>query len=166
MANEDAAAGGQQAAADNQKQVGLQRIYLKDSSFESPHSPAVFTQEWKPQVNLNISAKNTLVDTDTYEVVLTVTVEAKLGEQNAFLCEVHQAGLFILRGLTSEELKPVIGSFCPNQLFPFAREAISDLVGKGGFPQLMLQPINFDALLQAQAAQEAAQANAPASDPH
>lgn len=152
MANEEAGAAGPQG---EQKQVGMQRIFLKDASFESPNSPAVFTKEWKPQVNLNISAKNTLIETDTYEVVLTVTVEAKVDEENAFLCEVHQAGIFILKGLTQEELKPVIGSFCPNQLFPFAREAVSDLVGKGGFPQLMLQPINFDALMQAHERQQA-----------
>ena len=165
MANEESAGISQDTAAQGQKQIGVSRIYLKDSSFESPHTPAVFAKEWKPHVNLNISAGNTKVDTDTYEVVLTVTAEAKIEDQNAFLCEVQQAGIFLLKGLTEEELKPVLGSFCPNQLFPYAREAISDLVGKGGFPQLMLQPINFDALLEhhrrelAKASQEAAQAD-------
>ena len=160
MANEETGAA---QAAQDQKQVGVQRIYLKDASFESPHTPAVFAEEWKPQVNLNISANNTRVDAQTWEVVLTVTAEAKIDDQNAFLCEVHQAGVFIVKGLTEEELKPVLGSFCPNQLFPYAREAISDFVGKGGFPQLMLQPINFDALLAhhnrevAKAAAEAAE---------
>ena len=148
MANDETGAATQEASSQEQKQVGVQRIYLKDSSFESPHTPAVFAKEWKPQVNLNIAAANTRLESDVYEVVLTVTAEAKLDEQNAFLCEVQQAGIFILKGLTEEELKPVLGSFCPNQLFPYAREAVSDLVGKGGFPQLMLQPINFDALLQ------------------
>ena len=146
--------------AQDDKQVGIQRIYLKDCSFEAPNTPAVFTKAWQPNVSLNVTTANKRVqllredgseqspiDGDIYEVTLTLTAEAKLEEEAAFLCEVQQSGLFVLKGLTDDELKQVLGSFCPTQLFPYAREVISDLVGKGGFPQVFLQPINFDALL-------------------
>lgn len=153
MANETAATGD----AMQSKQVGIQRIYLKDSSFEAPGTPAVFTQEWKPKINLNLSTANRKMDVevepgaedpgDVYEVTLTVEARAMLGDNTAFLCEVKQSGLFFLKGLSAEELTQVLGSFCPSQLYPYAREAISDLVGKGGFPSLALQPVNFDGML-------------------
>lgn len=129
------------------KQVAIQKIYLKDSSFEAPNTPTVFTEEWKPHVNLNISTKNQPVGEGAHEVVLTITAEASVGEQTAFLCEIQQAGVFVLQGMTDEEMKRILGSFCPNQLYPYARETVSDLVGKGGFPNLMLQPIDFNTLL-------------------
>ena len=134
-------------AGTENKQVAIQKIYLKDSSFEAPNTPSVFTQEWKPHVNLNISTKNQSVGEGAHEVVLTITAEASVGEQTAFLCEIQQAGVFMLTGLDDEEMKRVLGSFCPNQLYPYARETMSDLVGKGGFPNLMLQPIDFNTLL-------------------
>lgn len=146
--------------AQDDKQVGIQRIYLKDCSFEAPNTPAVFTKQWQPNVTLNVTTNNKRIqlirregdqatepDGDVFEVTLTLTAEAKLEEESAFLCEVQQSGLFLLKGLDENELKHVLGSFCPTQLFPYAREVISDLVGKGGFPQVFLQPINFDALL-------------------
>lgn len=146
--------------AQDDKQVGIQRIYLKDCSFEAPNTPGVFTKAWQPNVSLNVATNNKRIQLmrtdgteesdaqgDMYEVTLTLTAEAKLDEDSAFLCEVQQSGLFLLKGLNEEELKQVLGSFCPTQLFPYAREVISDLVGKGGFPQVFLQPINFDALL-------------------
>lgn len=146
--------------AQDDKQIGIQRIYLKDCSFEAPNTPAVFVKAWKPEINLNVATTNKKVAlrtddgteggapvNDVYEVTLTLTAEAKLEGESAFLCEVQQSGLFLLKGLSSEELEQVLGSFCPSQLFPYAREAISDLVGKGGFPQVFLQPINFDVLL-------------------
>lgn len=135
-------------SATENKQVAIQKIYLKDSSFEAPNTPSVFGQEWKPHVNLNISTKNQVVGEGAYEVVLTITAEASIGEQTAFLCEIHQAGVFVLQGLSDDEMKRVLGSFCPNQLYPYARETVSDLVGKGGFPNLMLQPIDFNTLLE------------------
>ncbi len=145
------------AAIAQGKQVGIQRIYLKDTSFEAPGTPAVFTQEWRPEIKLNISTANRKLDVeveegsddpgDVYEVTLTVEARALLGENTAFLCEVKQSGLFFLKGLSQQELGQVLGSFCPSQLYPYAREVIADLIGKGGFPALTLQPVNFDAML-------------------
>lgn len=125
----------------------LQRIYTKDVSFETPNSPAVFTEKWEPEVNVELnSTGNKLTDDDIYEVVLSVTVTAKLGDKTAYLIEVQQAGIFTLSGFSEQDLTAVIHSHCPNLLFPYVREVVSDLVNKGSFPQMLLQPINFDAL--------------------
>ncbi|MBT8422162.1 MAG: protein-export chaperone SecB [Gammaproteobacteria bacterium] len=129
-----------------QKQILIQKLYLKDSSFEAPNTPQVFTEEWRPEINLNLQTKNQVVGEDLREVVLSVTAEAKLGEKTAFICEVHQAGVFLIKGFTDEEHGQLIGAYCPNLLFAFAREAVTDLVGKGGFPGFLLQPVNFEAL--------------------
>lgn len=128
------------------RQVALQRIYLKDMSFEAPNAPQVFRQEWRPENQLNIATKVDQLEADTYEVVLSVTLTSKVGGSTAFLVEVHQAGIFGVQGFTEQELGPVLGAYCPNTLFPYAREAISDLVSKGSFPGMVLQPVNFDAL--------------------
>lgn len=150
--------------------VGLQKVYLKDCSFEAPNSPAIFTGEWRPTVSLNIATNQRVLDDGNYEVTLSLTVEAKHGENTAFLVEAHTAGIFVLRGLDDGELLKVLGSFCPQQLYPYAREVISDLTGKGGFPQLHLQPVNFEGLAaeamrrQAAQAQQADQADAPRSE--
>jgi preprotein translocase subunit SecB len=130
-----------------EQQFVLQKIYLKDTSFETPNSPAVFTEEWKPEINVELSTAGKPLTDEMMEVVLTVTVTAKLGEKTAFLVEVQQAGVFTIVGFNTEELAHMQGSYCPSLLFPYAREAISDLIGKGGFPQLLLAPVNFDALL-------------------
>jgi preprotein translocase subunit SecB len=143
-----------------QKQLLLQKIYVKDLSFESPKAPMVFTQNVTPQTQLNVRSSSQQVAPDTQEVTLTITVEAKDKDSTLFLAEVAQSGIFVIQGYTAEELSILIGSFCPNTLYPFAREAIADLVTKGGFPQLLLQPLNFDAIY-AQALQErTARANA------
>lgn len=126
-------------------QFAIQKIYLKDISFEAPHTPLIFTEKWAPNVDLQLSSTSQTVDENLYEVVLTVTVTAKLGDKPAFLVEVQQAGIFTIQGV-GENLGHVLGSFCPNILFPFAREAVADLVTRGGFPQLLLAPVNFDAL--------------------
>ena len=142
-------------------QFALQRVYLKDSSFESPRSPAVFQGQWQPKINFDLKTRNTKVQDDVFEVVLVLTAEAELEEQPAFLVEVHQAGIFTLGGFEQEELERVMATICPAILFPYAREVIDSLVTKGSFPALMLAPINFEALYaqqkQAQA-QQAAQA--------
>lgn len=127
-------------------QFAVQRIYTKDISFETPNSPAVFTEKWEPEVNVEINSNGNKLTDDIYEVVLTLTVTAKLGEKTAYLTEVQQAGIFTLAGFGEQDMGSMIHSFCPNMLFPYAREVISDLVSKGSFPQLVLQPINFDAL--------------------
>ena len=134
-------------AAPEGPQFILQRIYTKDVSFETPNSPAVFTENWDPETNVELnSTGNKLNDDDIYEVVLSVTVTAKLGDKTAYLAEVKQAGIFTLSGFSEQDLTAVIHSHCPNLLFPYVREVISDLVSKGSFPQMLLQPINFDAL--------------------
>ncbi len=138
-----------------EKRLSIVKIYVKDFSFESPQAPAVFqAQNWNPQTNLNLRSAHTKLDGDLHEVVLTLTVDARdnEGDKTQFLVELQQAGVFEIVGHTEQEMGALIGSFCPNLLFPYAREAISSTVQRGGFPEFLLQPINFDALyLQAQA---------------
>jgi preprotein translocase subunit SecB len=124
----------------------IQRIYVKDVSFETPHAPEIFREEWKPEVNVDLQTKTNRLEEGIYDVVLHLTVTVKMGEKTAFLVEVHQAGIFTLRGFPQEQLAHALGSMCPNILYPYARETISDIVIRGGFPQLLLAPVNFDAL--------------------
>ncbi len=142
------------------KRISIAKVYMKDFSFESPQSPAVFRSgDWKPQTNLNLRSSHNEIENDVHEVVLTITVEAKDDDKTLFLVELHQAGLFDISGYEKEEFNAIIGSFCPNILFPYAREAIAATIQKGGFPEFVLQPINFDALyLQSLQQQAAAQA--------
>ena len=131
------------------KQLVVQKIYLKDCSFESPNSPEMFAVgQWDPKLQLNITTSSKSLGPDLWEVVLHINIEAKQNDRAAFLCEVQQAGIVTITGFTDEERRRVLGGYCPGLVFPYAREAVSDLVGKGGFPQLMLQPINFEALYQ------------------
>jgi len=144
----------QAAAAGTLGQVALQRIYLKDASFEAPNSPGILRGEWKPEVTMNLSTRTDDLGEGRFEVVLEISVEAKLGDNIAFLTEVQQAGMFMLQGFQPAELGQILGVFCPTQLYPYAREAIANLVGKGGFPQLHLQPVNFESMMaEAQARQ-------------
>ena len=145
-----------------QQQFMMQRVYLKDLSFESPVSPAVFKQEWKPQMNVDLNTKSGSLGGDDYEVVLTLTITATVNEETAFLVEVQQAGIFLIQGIEGDDLRRVLATVCPNMLFAYAREVIDNVVTKATFPALMLAPVNFDALfLQAvQQAQEQAQAAA------
>ena len=154
----------QQPQADGQKQLVLQKIYVKDLSFESPKAPGVFTTNISPQTQLNIRTGSQEVGPNLTEITLTLTVEAKDNNSTLFLIEIAQAGVFTLQGYSAEERSMLVGSFCPNTLYPFAREAIADIVGKGGFPQLLLQPINFDALY-AQALSERAAGNGTPAAP-
>jgi preprotein translocase subunit SecB len=131
---------------EQQPQFGIQRIYIKDLSFESPNTPAIFRKEWKPKIKLDLNTKATPLDKDVYEVVLTLTVSAKLEEETAFLCEIQQAGIFSISGFPEETRGQMLGAYCPNILFPYAREAIDTAVVKGSFPALMLAPVNFEAL--------------------
>ncbi len=152
--NEATAAGA--AEAQPGQQFALQRVFLKDLSFESPAAPDIFRKEYKPQVNVDLRTTSSLIDGDNYEVVLTITVTAKLEEQTAFLIEVQQAGIFLARGLEGEELRQVLAIYCPNMLFPYARETIDNIATRGTFPALMLAQVNFEALY-AQAVQQAQQ---------
>lgn len=140
----------------NGPQFALQRIYTKDISFETPNSPSIFTAEWKPDVNVDLNTANSLIQEGLYEVALTVTVTAKVEDKTAYLAEVQQAGIFTLAGFGEKELSGMLHSYCPNMLFPYAREVISDLVTKGSFPQMLLAPINFDALYAQHMQQQAA----------
>lgn len=129
-------------------QFGIQRIYTRDVSFESPNTPAIFQQEWKPQVKLDLNTKTRELSEGVYEIILVVTVESKLGDQVAFLVEVQQAGIFNLGGFNDEARNQMLGAYCPSLLFPYAREAVDSAVTKGSFPALMLAPVNFDVLYQ------------------
>ena len=140
------------------KQLVLQKIYIKDFSFESPRAPEIFKADMSPQTELNIRSSSTEVGENAQEVSLTLIVEAKENDKALFLVELEQAGVFVMKGYTEEERQMLVGSYCPNALYPFAREAISDMVTRGGFPQLLLQPINFDALY-AKALQDRPQKN-------
>jgi preprotein translocase subunit SecB len=128
-------------------QVSLQSVYLKDSSYESPNGPRLPTnQAWDPKFQLNMNTSTEELAPEVREVLLTVTVEAKQGDATLYLVEVKQAGVFAIAGASAEDMKRLIGSFCPSVLFPYAREVISDLITKGGFPNFVLPLVNFDAL--------------------
>ena len=156
--NPSAAAGAAPTAGG--RQVLLQKMYVKDASLEVPLAPQVFTRPWQPQIDVQVNTELKPVDADVFNVVLSVTVTAKLGEDVAFLVEAQQAGIFTVRGFDNEdERRAVLGGYCPGLMFPFARETVADLVQRAGFPQLLLQPINFEALylehLNRQRAQQA-----------
>ncbi len=126
----------------------LQHVYLKDCSYEAPDGPRG-DGDWNPQINLDLQTGVTELSPEIREVVLTVTVSAKQGEKTAFLVEVKQAGVFLLRNLSEEDTKRAFGAICPSVLFPYARAQVSHLITQGGFPQLLLPPVNFDALFAA-----------------
>ncbi len=132
-----------------QPEFHIQRVYIKDVSFEAPNTPAIFQKDWKPEVKLDMDTKTAVLAEDIYEVVLTLTVTCTLEADTAFLCEVKQAGIFTAANLDAQQLAHCLGSYCPNILFPYAREAVAGLVSKGSFPQLNLAPVNFDALFSA-----------------
>lgn len=162
MADEQANNEAPEQKANNEtpeQQFIIQKIYCKDVSFETPNSPQMFTEKWEPELKVDLhTTVNPLAD-HVFEVILTVTVTVKVGDKTAFLAEVQQAGIFNVSGFEKPQLDAMLGSYSPNILFPYVREVISELVNKGGFPQLILQPVNFDAvysqhLQQRQAEQE------------
>jgi preprotein translocase subunit SecB len=132
--------------ATNAPNFEIQRIYIKDISYEAPNTPHTFSEEWKPEVQLNLETKSHRIQDNLHEVTLSVTATVTSSKKSAFLVEVHQAGIFSISGFPNDQLQQMLGSFCPNILFPYAREVISDVVVRGGFPQLILAPVNFDAL--------------------
>lgn len=136
----------EQSSENAEPQFSIEKIYLKDVSFESPAAPAIFTDDWSPEINMELNSQANPIEKDFYEVELNITVTAKNNETTGFLVEVKQCGIFSISGMDEANLNGMLGSFCPNILFPYAREAISDLVSKGGFPQLLLAPVNFDSL--------------------
>lgn len=136
------------------QQFAIQKIYLRDASFESPNAPDIFTREWHPDVNLDLNTNAQPIAENVYEVVLSLTATVKNQDDTAFLVEIQQAGIFTISGFADADMGHMLGSFCPNILFPYAREAISDLVTKGGFMPLLLAPVNFDALYAQHLAQQ------------
>jgi preprotein translocase subunit SecB len=129
----------------NGPQLALQAVYLKDCSYEAPNGPRV-DGTWNPQISLDLHTGVNPLATDMREIVLTITVSAKQNDATIFLVEVKQAGAFLMRNLSDDETRRVVGTVCPNVLFPYARAAVSQLVAQGGFPQFLLPPVNFDAL--------------------
>ena len=128
-------------------QFAIQKIYVKDVSFETPNSPTIFTEtKWEPEVNVQLNSRAAPMVDDMHEVVLSVTITTKQGDKVAYLIEVQQAGIFRAEGFEQPQLNHLLGSYCPSILFPYVREAISDMVARGGFPQMLLAPVNFDAL--------------------
>ena len=156
QSNQENAAAGQGQAP----QFNIQRIYTKDISFESPNAPGIFTKEWKPEIKLDIDTSTDKLDGNLFEVVLSVTVTATMGEETAFLCEVEQAGIFMIGDMPEQNKAHMLGSFCPNTLFPYAREPISTLVNRGPSPPLNLAPVNFDAIFAAYMQKRAQEAQA------
>ncbi|TDO06680.1 MULTISPECIES: protein-export chaperone SecB [Halomonas] len=160
--NQNAGANGQAAGQQDkpQLQFALQRIYVKDISFEAPNSPTVFQQPFKPKVGLDLNTTSHQVGEGLYEVVVKVTAQVTHSEEGttSFLAEVEQAGLFRISGIEGQQLDHTLGAFCPNMLFPYARECIDNLVNRGGFPPLMLAPVNFEAIYAQKKKREAEQA--------
>lgn len=140
----------QSAENNNEAQFLIQRVYMKDMSFEAPNTPAIFQQKWEPELSLDLNTSHTKLENDVYEVILHVTATVKNDGKVAFLAEVKQAGIFTIKGAPDEQLDHLIGSFCPSILYPYAREAITSEVVRGSFPQLVLAPVNFDALYMQQ----------------
>ncbi|MDX1266115.1 MAG: protein-export chaperone SecB [Oceanisphaera sp.] len=154
---------GANTEAQQQVEFQIQRVYLKDVSFEAPSTPLVFQKEWKPEVKLDLDTKSARLGDNVFEVVLTLTVTCQMGEgETVYLCEIQQAGIFTIGNMAEPQLAHCLGAFCPNILFPYARETVGSLVGRGSFPQLNLAPVNFDALFAAhvQRAQQQQQADA------
>lgn len=136
----------QQAGGDNEQQFAVQKIYTRDISFESPNAPTIFTEQLQPQINLELNSNARPIADNVYEVVLSLTVTVKHEEKTAYLIEVQQCGIFNIKGFERDDLGRMLGSFCPEMIYPYAREVISDIATRGGFPQLLLAPVNFEAL--------------------
>ncbi|KUM05611.1 protein-export chaperone SecB [Chromobacterium subtsugae] len=143
-----------------QPAFSIEKIYVKDLSLEVPNAPQVFLEQAQPEIDMQLASAGQQLDDGFYEVTLTVTVTAKLPEKTMFLCEVAQSGIFQIRNVPGEDLDPILGVACPNILFPYAREAVSSVVNRAGFPPVLLAPINFEALYMQQRAQQAEAGNA------
>ena len=167
VVNPEATSPEQSAGAENAptQDFAIRMVYLKDSSFESPNTPAVFQEKIQPKFEINVHSNVQQVQENQHEVVLTISITSKADEKVIFLSEVQQAGLFDSTGFSQQQLHQILGTFAPTQLFPYAREAVNSLINKGGFPSVVLQPINFEALyvqhVQQLAAQQAAQNQSP-----
>ena len=148
------------AAEEQQVPFAIQRIYVKDISFESPNAPAIFRKDWQPEVKLDLDTRSEKLEDNMFEVILSLTVTTTVGGETAFLCEVQQAGIFAVPELQDAQMDHMLASFCPNILFPYARETVANLLNRGTFPQLNLAPVNFDALFAQYVQQRQAEAQA------
>jgi preprotein translocase subunit SecB len=161
MAKQDKAAPAEAAADQNaQPSFAIEKLYIKDASVEIPNAPQIFTDRTQPQVNVELGNSATKLDDGIFEASIKVTVTAKIGDKVAFLVEVTQAGIFGIRNVPEDNLEMIIGVTCPNILFPYVREAVSDLVTRAGFAPVLLNPINFEALFMQQKEQAANAAKA------
>lgn len=145
-------------AAGEEQQFAIQKIYTRNVSFEAPNSPEIFTQEFQPQLEVDLNIESSVLEQGIFHLVLRVTATTKVDDKTAFLCEVEQAGIFTIIGFSEEEVNYLLGTQCPATLFPYAREAVSDMVNRGGFPQLLLEPVNFDAMYAGHMQQQQEQA--------
>jgi len=162
--NTNGAANGQAHTEQTQAQLSLQRIYVKDVSFEAPGAPQIFGQQGQPNVELNLAQRVSQLGDDTFEVVLSVTATCRVEDKTAYLAEVQQAGIFGLSGFDAQGREAILSTYAPNVLFPYVRQIVSDLVQNGGFPPFFLQPINFDALYAEQMRRRAEGGTAPAAN--
>jgi len=153
---------GQAGNGPDDAQFLVQKVYVKDISFETPNTPEIFKMEWRPEVEMNMTNKATPIGEDHFDVVLTVTLTVKVGDKVAYLVEVNQGGIFMIRNLPEDVIDRMLAIVCANILFPFVRETVSDVVTRGGFPQLLLAPVNFDALYEQQKEEGKAQLDAAA----
>ena len=162
MAKDNKEAAAEAAPADQNAQpgFGIEKLYVKDASIEVPNAPQIFTERTAPQVNVELGNSAVRLDDGVFEVAIKVTVTAKIGDKTAFLVEATQAGIFAIRNLPNENLEIILGVTCPNILFPYAREAVSDMVTRAGFAPVLLNPINFEALYMQQKQQQAENAGA------
>jgi preprotein translocase subunit SecB len=143
-----------EAQQSNQPVFSIEKVFVKDLSLEIPNAPQVFLERDAPQVDIQLHHNSNAVEDGVYLTVLTVTVTAKVGEKTLFLVEAAQAGIFVARNIPPQELDAVLGIACPNILFPYVREVISETVVRGGFPPVLLSPVNFEAIYQAQREQQ------------
>lgn len=143
---------------------GIEKLYVKDLSVEVPNAPEIFLERENPEIEIQLATSGRNVDEGIFEVVLTVTVTAKLGEKTVFLVEAGQAGIFRLMNIPAEQIEPLIAVACPNVLFPYVREVISDATGRAGFQPIVLQPVNFEAMYM-QRLQQQAEQSAPTEVP-
>lgn len=166
-ANAGAAGTTEPTAQGDSRTVQLLKIYIKDASIEVPGAPKIFASNLQPQIDINVGTSMTQVNEEQFNVVLNVTITAKAAEETAFLVEVQQGGIFLVRGFSNlQEKGAILGGYCPSMLFPFAREAVADFVQKAGFPQLLLQPINFEALYMEHLARQRAESQKVILDPN
>ena len=148
MADQEFPAAKDFAPSPPQGEFTIKKIYTKDVSFETPNSPGMFDVEWKPNATVNLRTEVRQIAAGEYDIILAITATVTIDGKTAFLAEVQQAGIFTITGLTTEELAPVLGAYCPGVLYPYAREMVSELVVRGGFPPFLLSPVNFDALYE------------------